>query len=231
MSQNSTRFGWLSPIEFQPGSDKVVYWSGEIVHRSEDRGETWVPVSPDLGGTDLGRETNPLYAAHYGTVQAIGLNKKDPKTIYAGTDNGLLWKTTDTGATWTQLESDALPQHWVTHIEVARGNPAVAYISFSGYREADGSAYVVKTKDGGKTFKNVAANLPKAPVNDLVLVGKKLYAATDVGVFRSSTRRLRWLKVGRGLPLCPINDLRFNAKTGSLFAGTFGRGVYKIGTP
>ncbi len=227
MDQESLRFGWLSPIEFEPGSGKVVYWAGDSVHRSEDRGQSWERISEDLGEGDAGRETNPLYAAHYGTVQAIGLNKKDPKTVYAGTDNGLLWKTTDL-ASWTKIENEALPKRWVSHIAVARGNPNVFYVSFSGFREGDDAAYVVVSKDGGKTFKDISKNLPKAPVNDLELVGRRLFAATDVGVFVTSVRSTRWLKIGRSLPMTPINDLRWIPKNGSLYAGTFGRGIYKL---
>ena len=231
MTQESTRFGWLTPIEFQPGSGDVLYWAGDSMHRSEDRGRSWQRISPDLGEADAGRETNPLYAGHFGTVQAIGLNKKDPKVIYAGTDNGRLWKTEDLGTNWTKIEDETLPNRWVTDIEVAPSDPNVVYVSYSGFREADDSAYVMKSKDGGKTWSNVSGDLPKAPVNALELVKRRLYAATDVGVFRTATGKVRWLKVGRNLPLCPINDLRWNSKTRSLFAGTFGRGIYKIRTP
>ncbi len=231
MDQDSTRFGWLTPIEFQPGTENVMYWAGDSLHRSEDKGESWVRISPDLGEGELGRETNPLYAGHFGTIQAVGVNKKEPETIYAGTDNGLLWKTTDLGESWAKIENEALPERWITHIAVKPSNPDVLYVSFSGYREGDNAAYVLRSKDGGKSWRNVSAKLPKAPVNDLVLVGRKLYAATDVGVFRTATRRVRWLKVGRGLPLVPVNDLRWIKKNRTLYAGTFGRGIYKVSTP
>ncbi|MEA2460571.1 MAG: hypothetical protein QOH90_748, partial [Actinomycetota bacterium] len=227
MTQTSARFGWLSPIEFQPGSADVMYWAGSEVNKSEDRGQTWTSISPDLGEGDAGREINPLYAAHYGTVQALGLNKKKPNVIYAGTDNGLLWKTKDGGANWTKLLSKSLPKRWVTHLEVKRNNPRVVYLTYSGYRQGDQSPYVLKSRDGGKTWKNITGNLPKAPVNDLLLVRKKLYLASDVGVFRSGVRGGKWLKVGSNLPLSPINDLRYVRKGRLLFAATFGHGIFK----
>ena len=231
MDQESTRYGWLTPIEFQPGNPDVMYWSGNLVARSEDRGQSWTTISPDLGEADLGREQNPLYAGHYGTVQAIGLNAAKPQTIYAGTDNGLVWKTTDLGADWTKITSDALPDRWITHIAVKPNDPSVLYISYSGFREGDQKAYVFRSTTGGKRWTDISANLPRAPVNDLVLVGRRLYAATDVGVFVSKTRDIRWLKLGRGLPNVPINDLRWIPKNGSLYVGTFGRGVYKVTPP
>ncbi|HEV3473573.1 MAG TPA: glycosyl hydrolase [Actinomycetota bacterium] len=231
MDNPSTRFGWLTPIEFQPGQPDVMYWSGNEVARSDDRGASWESISPDLGEGDVGRERNPLYAGHYGTVQAIGLNKAKPEVIYAGTDNGLLWKTTDTGGTWTKLTPEALPDRWVTHITVKPNDPNVLYISFSGFRQGDQKDYLFRSKDGGETFTDISANLPRAPINDIVLVGRRLYVASDLGVFTSSTRRIRWLSVGGNLPNVPLNDLRWISKNKTLYVGTFGRGIYKIRPP
>ncbi len=231
MSKEGTRDGWLTPIEFAPGSGDVMYWAGDTLNRSDDRGASWAGISPDLGKMDPGGEINPLYAAHYGTVQAIGLSASAPDTIYAGTDNGYLWKTTDAGGEWTELTSDALPGTWVTAIAVEPRNAGRLYVSHSGFREADEDAYVLYSRDGGATYRDVSANLPAAPVSDLVLVGGSLYAATDVGVFVTKTSRIRWYRVGAGLPNCPINDLKYVAKNRTLYAGTFGRGVYAIVPP
>jgi photosystem II stability/assembly factor-like uncharacterized protein len=231
MSKEGTRNGWLTPIEFAPGSGDVMYWAGDTLNRSEDRGATWTGISPDLGKLDPGSEINPLYAAHYGTVQAIGLSATAPETIYAGTDNGYLWKTTDGGGEWTELTQDALPNTWVTAIAVEPRNANRLYVSYSGYREADQDAYVLYSKDGGATFRDVSATLPAAPVSDLVLVGGSLYAATDVGVFVTRTSRIRWFRLGAGLPDCPVLDLEYVAKNRTLYAGTFGRGIYAIVPP
>jgi photosystem II stability/assembly factor-like uncharacterized protein len=231
MNDTHDRDGWLTPISFQPGSGDVMYWAGDIVQRSTDRGNTWTNISPDLGKGDGGRETNPLYANHYGTVQALGLNKKDPKTIYAGTDQGYLWKTTDTGATWTQLTSKALPQRWITDIAVRLNNPNQLYVSFSGYRQGDHAPYVLRSFDGGKTWQNVSANLPHAPVNEVVPVGSRLIVATDAGVYVSSARHVHWYSLGHTLPNSPVNDLRYIGRIHTLFAGTFGHGIWSIKVP
>lgn len=229
MTQTSARFGWLTPIVFKPGSGKVMYWGGDTLHRSEDRGETWTPISPDLGEGDVGRETNPLYAGHYGTVQAIGLSKAKPDTIYAGTDNRSLWKTTDLGANWTKLQHKNLPKRWITDVVVGRRNADKVYVTFSGYRQGDGKAYVARSKDGGDSWTKISKGLPKAPVNDAELVRGRLFVATDVGVFVTKIKKnINWLKLGRSLPLCPINAIHYVRKNKSVYAGTFGRGIYKI---
>lgn len=227
----STRCGWQTPIEFQPGKPNVVYWAGDRIARSTDQGETWEPISPDLGEGEAGRETNPLYAGHYGTVQAIGLNRKNPKIIYAGTDNHRLWKTKDLGGSWKKITDKELPKRWVTDIVVKANKPRVVYVSYSGYRNDDQRAYVFRSKNGGKTWKNISKTLPRAPVNDLVLTGRRLFAATDVGVFVTKTRRASWLKVGRGLPMSPVNDIEYVGKNRTLYAGTFGRSIWKVRPP
>ena len=232
MTKLGTRDGWRTPIEFQRGSGDVMYWAGDILSRSEDRGETWTPISPDLGKLDPGTELNPLYAAHYGTVQAIGTNALDPDHLYAGTDNGYLWKRAANTAEeyeWTEITPPE--RRWVTAIAVEPRRPERLYVSHSGFREADHAAYVRYSPDAGATWRDVSANLPAAPVNDLVLVGAKLYAATDVGVFVTKTSRIRWYRVGAGLPNAPVNDIEWVSRNRSLYAGTFGRGIYSVAPP
>jgi photosystem II stability/assembly factor-like uncharacterized protein len=102
------------------------------------------------------------------------------------------------------------------------------YVTFSGFRQGDGDPYIVWTGDGGEQWSDITGNLPKAPVNDVIIVGKKLYVATDVGVYRSGLRGKRWLKVGRGLPAAPVTDVRYVAKNRTLYAATFGRSVYSV---
>lgn len=226
LTTTSARAGWLTPIEFQPGNTDTVYWAADRLNKSVDRGRSWTVVSPDLGKGDGGGETNPLYANHYGTIQAVGLNHADPQVIYAGTDNALLWKTVDGGANWTELTPAV--RRWVTHIEVKRDNPNVVYMTFSGYRSGDHTPYVVRSTNGGATWTDISANLPQAPVNDLVLVRGRIYVATDLGVFTTRTSRIRWAGAGSGFPQVVVTDLRYVPLNGTLYAGTFGRGIWSL---
>jgi photosystem II stability/assembly factor-like uncharacterized protein len=229
----STRKNWLTPIEVDAKKENIVFIAGEIVNRSTDKGESFTPISPDLGG-DPGRETNPLYAGHYGTVTTIGLSVDDRQTVYAGTDNGRVWVTRNLGTTWTELQDDDLPTRWVTRITVSQKNAKLAFASFSGFRQGDKRPYVSMTSTAGNKWADVTGNLPKAPVNDIILKGKTLYAATDVGVFTTRTwdkKKVKWLKLGSKLPLVPVHDLKYVPKNDSLYAGTFGRGIWKVKTP
>jgi photosystem II stability/assembly factor-like uncharacterized protein len=229
MTKTGTRDGWRTPIEFVPGSGDLMYWAGDTMNESADRGKTWSATGPDLGKLDPGTEINPLYAAHYGTVQAIGVNPADPRFIYAGTDNGFLWKRAPENYDWTEITP--APGRWVTAIAVEPRDPNKLYVSYSGFREADHRPYVSFSDSAGAKWRDVSRGLPEAPVNDLVLVGKTLYAATDLGVYVTKTTRIRWYRLGAGLPNCPVNDLRYVAKNRTIYAGTFGRGVWSIVPP
>jgi photosystem II stability/assembly factor-like uncharacterized protein len=227
----SDRHGWLCPIEFDPSNTDTVYYAGDFVNKSTDRGQTWTVISPDLGKMDPGRETNPLYADHYGTVTTLGVTKADANTIYAGTDNGFVWLTTDGGTNWSQFVADNLPVRWVTRVAVSQKDPKTAYVAFSGYRQGDNHAYIVRTTDQGKSWVAISNNLPQAPVNDIIRVGNRLYAGTDLGVFVSRANHVKWFRLGKGMPAVPITDIRYVAKNRSLYAGTFGRGIYRIKPP
>jgi photosystem II stability/assembly factor-like uncharacterized protein len=229
----STRKNWLTPIEVDSKNENIVFIAGDTVNRSTDKGDSFTPISPDLG-RDPGRETNPLYAGHYGTVTTIGITAADRQTVYAGTDNGRLWVTRNQGLTWTELQHKNLPNRWVTRIAVSQKDPKLAFASFSGFRQGDHSSYVAMTSTAGNRWRDIDGNLPKAPVNDVVLVGKKLYAATDVGVFVTKSwakKRTTWLKVGSALPLISVHDLKYVPKNDTLYAGTFGRGIWKVKEP
>jgi photosystem II stability/assembly factor-like uncharacterized protein len=222
-----TRSNWFTPIEFNPSDDSTVYSGSEAVCMITGDGSGLPqPISPDLSNGP-GRETNPLFK-NYGTVQTIAVGK-DGKTLYAGTDDGNLWYTHDSSspAGWTKASSPALPKAWITRLEVDPKNDDIAYVTYSGYRMGDNVPYILKTTDGGVTWTDISANLPKAPLNDVNVIGDALVVASDVGVFARRAGETKWARFGKNLPLAPAYELRYATKTDELFVGTFGRGVYK----
>jgi photosystem II stability/assembly factor-like uncharacterized protein len=222
----STRNNWFQPIEFDPGDPNRVFSGGDILNVSTDKGQSWTPISPVLPGPP-GRETNPLFR-NYGTITTIA-PAKGGKTIYAGTDDGRLWFTHDSSsmAAWTQATDTSLPTAWITRVEVDPADSDTAYVAYSGFRQADDGAYLLKTTDGGVTWKPISAGLPRAPINDVNVIGRAVVVATDVGVFLKRPGDATWLRLGHGLPIAPAYELRYVAKTDQLFVGTFGRGIYK----
>jgi photosystem II stability/assembly factor-like uncharacterized protein len=232
----SVRWNWHSPVVIDPNDPAVVYFAGNQLNRSTDRGDTWTAISPphpnDLTGTFEPGRDDPIYR-NWGTITTVAVSKSAPETLYVGTDTGRLWKTDDLGATWTEFVGKGLPKRWVTRVAVHPDDADVAYATFSGFRNGEDAAHVYKTTDGGETWTNISGSLPNAPVNDVVLnteaPGTDVYVGTDVGVYVLEGDRNRWKSVGRGLPLAPVLDLRLHEPTQTLFAGTFGRSAWKVG--
>jgi hypothetical protein len=215
------RRNWFTPVAFDPRDPKILYYGSEVLNRSTDGGATWQPISPDLSG---GPGPDPIYT-NYGTITSIA-PAGDGRTIYAGTDDGRVWITKDLGATWTKL-ADGRP--WVTRVVVDPRNPDRVYTTHSGYRAGSELAHVYGSTDGGKHWTNMSGNLPDAPVNDLVIGGGLLYAGTDQGVFASGSGG-RWLRLGRGMPAVPVDDIEYDAGHRRLVAATFGRGFFELTT-
>ena len=212
----------------------MLYFGGNQLHRSTDRGDTWTLISPPeqnyLTGTFEPGRNDPIYF-RWGTLTTISVSKTAPETIYVGTDTGRLWKTTDLGANWTEFTGKGLPTRWVTRVAVDPRDEDVVYATFSGFRNGEDAAHVFKTTDGGETWANISGNLPNAPVNDVVVDVERdtVHVGSDVGVFTLKNDKKNWEATGDGLPLAPVLDLRLHGPTDALYAGTFGRSVWKVG--
>jgi photosystem II stability/assembly factor-like uncharacterized protein len=202
-----------------------MYYGGNILNRTTDGGETWTAISPDLTGGP-GRDT--LYP--YGTLTTVAAAKTDGQRLYVGTDDTRVWRSPDGGGTWERIDED-LPDRWVTRVAVDPTDEDLVYATFSGFRNGEEEAHVFQSADGGDSWKDISGRLPNAPVNDIVITGRTLVVASDVGVFMSRNAGKNWLTLGNNLPLVPVTDLRVHEPSGQLFASTFGRGVYSIDLP
>jgi photosystem II stability/assembly factor-like uncharacterized protein len=233
---HSIRNNTDNPIVIDPNNPAVIYYGGNVLDRSTDRGQTWTQISPTdpnyLTGTfNSPEEVDPAYK-DWGTITSIGLSKTDTKLIYVGTDTGRLWKTTDLGATWTEFTGKGLPDRWVTAVVVDPKDANHVWATFSGFRNAEAAANVFETRDGGNTWTNISRNLPNAPVNAALYdnATSVLYIGSDLGVFMLKPGKQNWERFGFGLPPVTVLDLRMHEATHSIYAATFGRGAYRINT-
>jgi hypothetical protein len=223
----SDRRNWLTPVVFDPANPAVMYYGGNRLNRSTNSAQSWTVISPDLSHGPGGVDGFP-----FGTITTIAIARTNPATIYAGTDDGRLWITRNTGSTWTEITT-GLPTRWMTRVTVDPTDANLAYVAVSGFRNGDPAAHVFRTTNGGSSWQDISGNLPDAPVNDLVLDPRnrtRLYAATDVGVFLSTDNETTWTPPGTGLPLVPISDLDATdtGTTTLLTAATYGLGMYRL---
>jgi photosystem II stability/assembly factor-like uncharacterized protein len=225
----SARRNWLTPLVFDPNNPDVMYYAGDIVNRSTNGGVSWTAISPDLTGGDP--YPGPEEPYPFGTVTTVGPAKTDAKTLYAGTDDARVWYTHDLGKTWTRSSDPDLPDRWVTAVVADPIDAAVAYATFSGFRNGDDTPYVLKTVDGGTSWADITGNLPHAPVNALIIDGSRLVVGTDLGVYTTTDGGVKWFRLGKGLPRSSVTGLRVQQPTRTLYASTFGRGTWKVALP
>jgi hypothetical protein len=238
------------PMVLDPADPNYVYVGGTSIARSGDGvvsgSGAWTLISPttpdspqSLPGVVPADEINPdpSYINQYGAVTEIapakttGTPTTPASTIYAGTDTGKLWKTTNATAsdpsdiTWTQLGAGVLPQKWVTSIVVDPADADHVYVSFANYKEGDLSSNVRETTDSGTTWQNISANMPNAPVWMLTYDQPSgvLYASTDFGAFYLANGKNNWLRLGTGLPNAPVLDLKLTGDRSTIYAASFGR--------
>jgi hypothetical protein len=155
--------------------------------------------------------------------------------IYAGTDDGNVWLTTDKGDTWSQI-NQGLPKRWVTRIAVDPVDDQIAYVTFSGLKWVDPQPHVFRTSDRGQSWQNISGDpsgdgLPDAPVNAFAidpLYPDVLFVGSDVGAFMSFDAGAHWEALGDGLPAVVVSDFKVSADPHRLVAGTHGRSMYSL---
>jgi hypothetical protein len=221
-TRTSDRWNWFTPVQFDPSNPQVIYTGGNRLNRSADSAATFTVISPDLTGGP-GHDSYP-----FGTITTIAASKTKPDELLVGTDDGRLWYTKNLGTSWTQASDPDLPGYWVSRVAIDPTNAKVMYVTYSGFRNGLHTPYVLESTDGGSSWTDISGNLPQAPVNDVVVDGSSLLVASDVGVYVTSDGGATWRTLGKKLPNLPVDDIELVSSTNELFAGTFGRGMWKV---
>jgi len=239
------RWNWDAPLMISPHSNTRIYIGAQRLYRSDDRGDSWRAVSPDLT-RQLDRNKLPVMGkvwsadavsknvstALYGNISAIAESPKQEGLIYAGTDDGLVQMTEDGGKTWRKI--DKLPgvpdNSYVQRIVASQTDANTAYVVFENHQNGDFKPYILKTADRGKGWASISGNLPdngavyalaEDPVNP-----KLLFAGTEYGLYFTTIGGEKWIKLTGGLPTIQVRDLAIQKRENDLVVGTFGRGIY-----
>ncbi len=231
------RFDRTDPLVFNRVDRRTLYLGLNVVFATVDGGRNWRTISPDLTRPRPGEpETlrgftadDPANGTHRGVVYSLAPSYSDARTIWAGTDDGLVWITRDAGSHWTDLAAIGLgPWDRVTQIDASHHDAASAYVSVSRQRLDDERPYLFRTHDGGRTWRAIVHGLPpNEPVNavreDPVRAGL-LFAATERGVYVSFDDGDEWQSLRLNLPATSVRDLVVHGD--DLVAATHGRSFW-----
>jgi photosystem II stability/assembly factor-like uncharacterized protein len=241
-SNSKYRFNWNAPLIPSPHDKNTVYLGGNVIFKSADFGKTWERISPDLTTNDPEKQkeaggpvaTENTTAEYHCTIISLAESPARAGVLWAGTDDGNLQMTTDGGKSWTDLTRNLAglpPFSPVSHLEPSRANPSVVYASFDRHLLDDFRPYVFKTSDGGRTWTNIAGNLPAKAYVHVVREDPKnpnlIYAGTELGLFASHTGGGNWVSLGlKNLPPVAVHDLLVHPRENDLILGTHGRSVW-----
>ncbi|MDX1941806.1 MAG: hypothetical protein SFU99_14695 [Saprospiraceae bacterium] len=234
------RFNWDSPIHVSPHDPNTVYFGGNVVFKSTDRGYNWEVVSPDLTTNDKSKQLTSggeIYqdntaAEFHCTIMTIEESPIQKGVIWAGTDDGNVQITRDGGKTWTNVKDNikGLPAFcWVHKIHASNHEAGTAFVAIDNHRSDDYRALAFMTTDFGKTWIKISDGLPMDWVYTVRQDPKNpnlLYAGMEHGIFASWDKGKTWAKINNNLPPVSVRELRVQAREGDLVVATHGRGVW-----
>lgn len=239
------RWNWDSPLIISPHSHTRLYFAANKLFRSDDRGDSWKAISPDLT-RQFDRDKLPVMGkiwgpeavakhqstAFYGNLSSISESPKKEGLIYIGTDDGLIQTTEDGGKTWRKTDQiTGLPENaYLARILASQHDANVVYAVYNNHQNSDFAPYLVKSADAGKTWTLISSNLPKNhplwAIAEDQINPNLLFVGTEFGLFFSIDGGQKWVQLKGGLPVIAVRDLAIQKRENDLAVGTFGRGIY-----
>lgn len=233
--RSETRVDRTEPLLFSPLDPHVLYYAANRLYRTSDGGASWQAISPDLTREDPGVPASvgalhpPGAERQRGVIYSLGISSRSRDLLWAGTDDGLVWRSADGGGHWSNVTPpDLSPWSKVTQIEASHFDAGTAYVSVSRLRIDDLRPYVFRTRDGGNTWEAIGGTLPRdAPVNAVREDPQHqglLFAATESAVWTSDDDGEHWESLQLNLPHTSMRDLCIAGN--DLIVATHGRSLW-----
>jgi photosystem II stability/assembly factor-like uncharacterized protein len=239
------RFNWDSPLLISPHSRTRLYFGAQKIFRSEDRGDTWAAVSPDLTrqidrnklkvmGRVWSVDTVAKNAStsFYGNLVSLSESPLVEGVLYAGSDDGLISISENSGGDWRKVDNVAgvAQNSYVSALAASRHSADVVYAAFDNHKQGDFKPYLYRSADRGRTWTSIAGDLPARGTVYAVAEDAKLpnllFAGTEFGLYFTTDGGKKWLQLKGGMPLIAVRDIAVQSRADDLVIATFGRGFY-----
>ncbi len=245
--ESPLRFNWDSPVMVSPHSHTRIYYASQYLWRSNDRGDSWTQVSPDLtrnifrlGQPIMGRTWSADALWHhsamsmFSTITTVSESPLVEGLIYVGTDDGLIQVTEDGGKNWRRIDAlQGVPENFfVNDVKASRLEKDVVFAAVDSHKTGDYKPYLLRSGDRGRTWTSIVGDLPSrgwvwSLAQDHV---KKdlLFAGTEYGIYTTIDGGKRWLKLGGGVPTISFRDIKIQERESDLVGASFGRSFYVL---
>lgn len=241
------RFNWDAPILVSPHKPTCLYFASQRVWKSEDRGDSWIPISGELtqnqeriklpvsGKTWSWDSGWDLYAmSTYNTITSLAESPLKEGLIYVGTDDGLIQVTENGGESWKEIKVSKLPgvpsTAFVNDIKADLQDENTVYVALDNHKFGDYKPYLYKSTNKGKSWTSLTRTLPEKTLTWRMVQDhvnpELLFLATEYGIFVSIDAGKNWSKMKGGLPTISFRDLAIQRRENDLVAASFGRGFY-----
>ncbi len=241
------RWYWDSPLVVSRHVPGRLYFAANRLFESNDRGDTWEPISPDLT-RQLDRDAIPVmgriwpddavwkhvFTSPLSTIVSLDESPLVPGLLYIGTDDGLIQISENNGGTWRKVDRfPGVPEFtYVSDVCASQHDPGTVYVTFQNHKQGDFSPYVLKSTDRGRSWTSITNDLPARHVTWTIvedhLDPDLLFVGTEFTLFASIDGGEHWLEVSEGLPVIQVRDLAIQTREDDLVLGTFGRGFYVL---
>jgi len=241
------RFQWNSPVEVSVHDHKTIYYGGNYLFKSTDRGDSWTRLGGDL---TTGADRNKLQifgktpdkstlsrhdgVEEYPTITTLSESPVTPNVLWAGTDDGNLQVTRDGGKTWKNVVSrvPGVPKGtYVTRVVASKYAEGAAFATFDGHRTDDYNVYLFQTSDYGETWKAIRNGIPDSAgtvhvVREHPRSANLLFAGTEFGLWVSWDHGANWTALKNNFPTVPVDDIQIQAQQNDLVLATHGRSIW-----
>ncbi len=243
------RFNWDAPILISPHSPTRLYFASQRVWRSDDRGDSWTPISEDLTKNQE-RITLPIMGkqqswdnawdvgamSNYNTITSLGESPLAEGLLYAGTDDGIIQVSENGGESWTRInvgDIKGIPETaFVNDIRADLYDANTVYAALDNHKYGDFTPYLIKSTNRGKSWTSISGNLPEKHLVWRMVqdhVDKDLlFAATEFGVFFTVNGGNEWVELKGGAPTISFRDITIQREHNDLVAASFGRGFFVL---
>ncbi|WP_262696218.1 glycosyl hydrolase [Kordiimonas aquimaris] len=243
--ENIPKWNWNTPLVISPHDNKRIYYAAERVYRSDDRGDNWASISPDLTQKVdrnqlevMGRVWSVDAIAKndstslYGSIIGLSESAIVPNLLYVGTDDGQISVSEDGGGNWRSVNSfRGVPDmSLVEDVQASMHDENVAYAAVDNHKRGDFKPYLLKTTNKGRTWRLISGNLPeRGSVHTIIedhVDPNLLFVGTEFGLFFTQDGGENWHPMKAGFPTIAVRDLEIQRRESDLVVGTFGRGIY-----